>query len=562
MNAEWFIGLFGSFRLEQDGKVVARFGTRKEELLLAYLALAPQTSHLRDEVAGVLWPGQPRDAARRHLSYSLWSLRTQLRELGGLDAIYVGARTLQLNPAVRTDVQRFSQLLGDALHSSEPDQAADLLRDAMARYGDGLLPHYAEPWIESERKQLALAYEDARQRSALLLQTSEATVGLARHLSPTAASWRASPATVAPGPPLSTKPATSLPASDESVIALVAQAEPHLGNASRDEWLPILDERYEEIAAALDEAIRQKERHQGLSIAARLWRFWYLRGKVETGRLYLEQLLALPASNPSKELEALSLHAAGTLAFYSGDTATSQRLLQEAMALWQKLENDRGLLKTLINLGMIHYQAGDDDEAYRIYTQAAAIARQIDDPQALATVLMNASLIDLRHRRADPMRALLMERLELADRAADPLVRTSTIAQLSVEALLREDLSAAKDYAQEALELLSRHPDLRLEAITLRILGQVAHKEQSYREAIQYFARSLRAGQVLGDFWEMGQTYLYQGLNYRDAGYPRKACRSLLQAIQFLGAAGDVVGVGYAQEAYDEVKGRARWPSP
>ena len=77
-EGQWVIGLLRAFRLERGGEVVARFEGRKEELLLAYLALSPQSAHRRTSIAEELWPGKEVSSARRGLSYSLCILREQL----------------------------------------------------------------------------------------------------------------------------------------------------------------------------------------------------------------------------------------------------------------------------------------------------------------------------------------------------------------------------------------------------------------------------------------------------------------------------------------------------
>jgi len=49
------IKLFGSLDLEQDGRALARFPSRKVRDLFAYLALNRQTVHSREHLAGLFW---------------------------------------------------------------------------------------------------------------------------------------------------------------------------------------------------------------------------------------------------------------------------------------------------------------------------------------------------------------------------------------------------------------------------------------------------------------------------------------------------------------------------
>lgn len=558
----WQVGLLQTFRLERGGEVVARLGRSKEELLLAYLALAPQGSHLRTTISGALWPDLPPEESLRRLSFSLWALRRRFRELGLLDPVFIGARTLQLNAAVATDVQRFSRALVDAMHVEEPAQKALLLQEAVTLYGDGLLPTMPDPWIEPERTRLAQACEDARLQLAELLQVSDATVALLRHLPAPA-----EPTPVRPGAPMpSATPSFSPagPTSYEELLALVTQAEPHLNRADRDEWLALLDRHYEILETTLDKTIQHHERTAGLSLAAPLWRYWYARRRIDEGRRYLDELLALPASRRFDRVEAAALHAAGTLAFYGGDTATARSLLTEALAVWRRLDDDRGLEASLANLGSTYTRVGDDESAREIFTQALAIARRLEDEGALSPVLLNLALLYFRQEDLDSGHELLTERLAIAERTKDPHLRASTLAHLAMEALYRDDFTVARSYAQETLDTLATmdRPDARLEALAYQQLGRVAHDEGDFTQATHYYARSLRSAQASGQFRELGHSQYYLGRTYQAAGHPRKAAAAFRQAVDLLHAAGDTVTEAKARAAYEESKGRTRRSSP
>src|SRR5688500_18629336 len=94
------IQLFDSLRIEHGNASVAHFRTQKTASLLAYLAFCRGRVHQRETLIEMLWPDDPPEAARGSLSTAVWSLRSQLAELG-LDAgeiIRADRSTLGLAP--------------------------------------------------------------------------------------------------------------------------------------------------------------------------------------------------------------------------------------------------------------------------------------------------------------------------------------------------------------------------------------------------------------------------------------------------------------------------------
>ena len=76
---------------------------------------------------------------------------------------------------------------------------------------------------------------------------------------------------------------------------LVAQAEPELTRAKQAEWLERLAAEHANLLAALRWAKQTGNTELGLLLAARMWRFWALRGHFAEGRRWLEDCCRWPA---------------------------------------------------------------------------------------------------------------------------------------------------------------------------------------------------------------------------------------------------------------------------
>src|SRR5213595_1737647 len=94
------ITLFGQPALRAR-ETPARFRTRKQAGLLAYLALEEREHPVpRERLIELFWPGVPLDLARHSLSQALTVIRQHL----GSDALIATTESVRLRAAVMTDI--------------------------------------------------------------------------------------------------------------------------------------------------------------------------------------------------------------------------------------------------------------------------------------------------------------------------------------------------------------------------------------------------------------------------------------------------------------------------
>jgi DNA-binding SARP family transcriptional activator len=106
--------LLGSFALEAaDGEQLA-LATRKDRLLLAYLALAGGRPQSRERLAGLLWGDRAEAQARDSLKQSLAGLRQAFRHIG-LEPLRANRESVTFEPAgIAVDAVEFAHLAADA----------------------------------------------------------------------------------------------------------------------------------------------------------------------------------------------------------------------------------------------------------------------------------------------------------------------------------------------------------------------------------------------------------------------------------------------------------------
>ncbi|MEM7344772.1 MAG: BTAD domain-containing putative transcriptional regulator, partial [Chloroflexota bacterium] len=189
------LSLFGPWQLHHSTIVKAKEPRRKEQALLAYLALESEQPHSRDSLVGLFWPDLPNAQARNNLRVAL----SRLKQYLGQDALLETTRyTVSFcpKPYFWLDVVSFLQSsqhpekhTHDTLQRCEECQVA--LKQAMSLYqGEFMSGFYLEDclafeewlfiWRERLHLQMLRVLEQLN-HSAEQSQHYEDAAGYARH---------------------------------------------------------------------------------------------------------------------------------------------------------------------------------------------------------------------------------------------------------------------------------------------------------------------------------------------------------------------------------------------
>jgi DNA-binding SARP family transcriptional activator len=133
--------LLGQFFIRVDGAVITQLIPRPAQALLAYLLLNPGIPHRRGQLAGLLWPASPENAARKNLRNAVWQLRRAIGE----HFLAAEKETVALDPAAPTRLDT-AQLADEAVAGD-----TDALLRAVAAYRGELLPGFDADWVQLER---------------------------------------------------------------------------------------------------------------------------------------------------------------------------------------------------------------------------------------------------------------------------------------------------------------------------------------------------------------------------------------------------------------------------
>ncbi len=173
--------LFGGFALETgDGRKLT-VPTRKDRLLLAYLALSGGRPQARERLAGLLWADRGETQARDSLKQALAGIRQAFRQ-AGLDPVHADRDSVTfMMDGIEVDAIEFARL---ATAAAAPDQAATLYRGDLLDGIDGMTDEFEE-WLRSERERLGDLAVRVLEQLALASGpngVAEETIRIGRHL--------------------------------------------------------------------------------------------------------------------------------------------------------------------------------------------------------------------------------------------------------------------------------------------------------------------------------------------------------------------------------------------
>ena len=172
--------LLGQMECATATQPLLALSTRKSEVLLAYLALAPGIRHPRERLINLLWSDRAEEQARNSLRQSLSSIKKSLEATTPL-LLEVERTTVRVDPdLVQVDALEFEQLAAN-------DDIDNLTRAAALYQGEFLegitiRDAASQEWLANERERYRrIVVEVLSSLSQLQLSTGEHKAAIGRH---------------------------------------------------------------------------------------------------------------------------------------------------------------------------------------------------------------------------------------------------------------------------------------------------------------------------------------------------------------------------------------------
>ena len=282
-------------------------------------------------------------------------------------------------------------------------------------------------------------------------------------------------------------------------LALAEEAEPHLRDADQQAWLDGLDTEHDNLRSALAwSSAAGGDTASGLRLASALWWFWNVRGHLTEGRSWLSGLLAAEPSSQFPAIRADALLGASVLAAQQDDYRVARALCEESLAICRGLGDQRGIARSLNNLGNLAHDEGDYSSARARYEECLAMLREQGDQRGIIGALSN--LGNLARKQGDYAAARLLQEEGLAYFRKLGVRRgiAAWLHNLAGVDYDQGDNPSARAKWQESLALFRELGDRRNIAETLEGLADVAFALAEHSKAAHIWGAAQRLRKEIG----------------------------------------------------------------
>src|SRR5262245_48849956 len=276
----------------------------------------------------------------------------------------------------------------------------------------------------------------------------------------------------------------------EYFLRLAEEVEPHMFSAEPEVWLERLDREEANLRAALAWSKAESTAVQtGLRLVGALSFYWFLRGAVREGRMWL-------------------LHEGRTW-------------LEGMLERTDSTDRSAARGKALLGAGRLAWAEGDYQAASRLAEESLSILREIGDQRASAYAEGLLGTLQMSQRNSAAARPLLEESRLLLKELGDVWGEATTLYPLAIAAYLSGDRAAARAYYQESLGLFRQQGDVfgvafvasGLEALGLG-QGDEATTRSLYEQSLPLLRTSKERGRLGMILINVGDTWLH---HYGDA---------------------------------------------
>lgn len=236
-----------------------------------------------------------------------------------------------------------------------------------------------------------------------------------------------------------------------SMLALTRQAGPHLQGPDAAQWLDRLEQKRDELRAALRWLIAHGRGADALALVAAMWRLWLVRGEPQEGNEWLSAALNAPGAAAPSSDRAKALYAAGLLAFRQGENERSRRLNEESLAVAREMGDQVAAVDALVGLARVALRDGDYAAVRARCEEGMAIAGALGERRAQALPLHLLAAVTRMEGDYEGARRLYRESIalseELGDRRAVALERIN----LGCVEVLASDFGSAEPHLRAGL---------------------------------------------------------------------------------------------------------------
>jgi predicted ATPase len=283
-------------------------------------------------------------------------------------------------------------------------------------------------------------------------------------------------------------------------LALVEAIEPGPREPDLPAWMKRLEGEHDNLRAALQWALEQRDSESCLRIAGAVWRFWQIHGHVEEGCRWMQSVLALSRGQVSQP-RAKALWGAGWLNMVKGTLQQSRRYFEEGALISRELEDPRYLGLSLHGIGAVARGQGDFEGAQVAFRESLPLFQDLGRTEDIAWTFehLGATAIELGDFAQSV--TYLTQGLELFHELGQRWPCAEALTFLGHAALQQQEYEQAETRYREALAIYQELDDRQNVASINSYIGATVLGRGDVERAVLLYKENLVLAREMKDYW-------------------------------------------------------------
>ncbi|GAB1544636.1 CHAT domain-containing protein [Scytonema sp. NUACC21] len=272
----------------------------------------------------------------------------------------------------------------------------------------------------------------------------------------------------------------------------------------------------------------------------------YNHGQYDISLQSLQQALTIYQAIEDHEWESNTLGILGTVYYSSRNYMKAIECSQQNLVIARKIEDSWGEGQALVNLGNAYQALGDYGKAVEHHQQSLQIAQKNEDRWCEGQALMN--LGNAFHALGDYEQAIAhhQQSLTIAQEIDDRRGECLALGNLGIAYHDCGVVEQATEFFQQSLTIAEEIGDSDAKAGVLGNLGGAYYFLGDYEKAIAYSTQYLQIAQKIRDPWREERALLNLGNSYQVLGNYVEAISYFQKALKISQEIGDKLGEGQA----------------
>jgi DNA-binding CsgD family transcriptional regulator/tetratricopeptide (TPR) repeat protein len=255
-------------------------------------------------------------------------------------------------------------------------------------------------------------------------------------------------------------------------LALAEAAEQAWNGPQQATWFARLEQEHDNLRAAMNWLLEQREAEMALRLGTALWWFWYAQEHLHEGWNVLERALER-SEGVAAPLRARALWATASLAGSLGHVERGEALCQESLALFREIGDTQGMGDATFHLAHIAFARWDLAAARKLFEESLVFLLEIGDKTLTAWALGALALVVLYQGEYARVHPLAEQAREICREIGDTTGVTMSLMTLARVVFWQGDLVRAQTLAEEGLARASETGTTSAEALALALHGEI-----------------------------------------------------------------------------------------